>query len=98
MGVITRTRCYPKLRRGSLEYRYRIAVDGHAQLRRSRDLEPPHEVAHDRCERRGMVALEQHVPTPAALDAVDRTRRRSDERHPIAGAGIDEAREPFRGA
>src|SRR6185312_7113202 len=55
----------------TLENRYRVAVDGHAQLRRARNFEPPHEVADDRRERRRVIALEQHVPAPAPLDPID---------------------------
>src|SRR4051812_37640716 len=57
-----------------LEQSHGIPIERHPQLRSTGYLEPLHEVpAHPR-QLRGMLALQQNVPPPPALDALHGTR------------------------
>ena len=71
---------------GASKQRDGIPVERYTKLRGARHLEPLHEVTTHARELAGMSGFEQDVPAPAALDALDRARRRADDDYFLAGA------------
>src|SRR5947207_2824844 len=62
-----------------LEQRHRISIDRRAQVAALGNWKPLCEKARDLAQLTGMTRLEQEVPAPASLDAIDGTRRGTDD-------------------